>query len=165
MRTRYMNEGQVERTLDRLAHEIIERNRGVDKLVIVGIRTTGATLAHRVAERINSIEKSSIRSIDLDVTPFRDDHPYQLVESGLPDLTGKAVLLVDDVLFTGRTARAALDAVVRSGRPASIQLLVLIDRGHREYPIQPDYVGRVMPTKHKERVEVDSNASIVDIVE
>ncbi len=160
-----MTEVQVERTLDRLAHEIIERNRGVEKLVVVGIRTTGATLAHRLTDRINGIEKSNIASIDLDVTPFRDDQPFQLSESTLPDLTGKAVLLVDDVLFTGRTARAALDAVVRSGRPASIQLLVLIDRGHREYPIQPDYVGRVMPTKHKERVEVDSHASVVDIIE
>ncbi len=165
MRTLYMNEVQVKRTLDRLAHEIIERNRGVEKLVVIGILRTGATLARRLVERINAIEKSAIQSIELDVTAFRDDQPYQLAETSLPDLTDKAVLLVDDVLFTGRTARAALDAVVRSGRPASIQLLALIDRGHREYPIQPDYVGRIMPTKHKERVEVDPSVLIVDIVE
>jgi pyrimidine operon attenuation protein/uracil phosphoribosyltransferase len=165
MRTRYMNDQQVLRTLDRLTHEIIERNRGVGNLIVVGIKTTGALLAHRLVKRINRIEKTSIQAIDLDVTPYRDDQPFKLTESILPDLTGKDVLLVDDVLFTGRTARAALDAVVRSGRPASIQLLVLVDRGHREYPIQPDFVGRVMPTKHKERVEVDSGTLVVDIVE
>ena len=160
-----MNEMQVHRTMDRLVHEIIEQNRGVNSLVVIGIKTTGATLARRMANRINVIEGVQIESIDLDVTPFRDDQPFNLADSSLPDLTGKDVLLVDDVLFTGRTARAALDAVVRSGRPASIQLAVLIDRGHREYPIQPDYVGRSMPTKHREQVEVNSETLVVDIVE
>ena len=165
MRTNYMNDMQVHRTMDRLVHEIIERNRGVSKLVVIGIKTTGATIAHKMAVRINEIEGSAISAIELDVTPYRDDKPFQLSESQLPDLTGKDVLLVDDVLYTGRTARAALDAVVRSGRPASIQLAVLIDRGHREYPIQPDYVGRIMPTKYKEQVEVNAHSLVVDIVE
>jgi len=160
-----MSDQQVLRTLDRLTHEIIERNRGVHNLVVIGIKTTGAFLAHKLVKRINHIEHSTIVSIDLDVTPYRDDQPFKITASLLPDLTGKDVLLVDDVMFTGRTARAALDAVVRSGRPASIQLLTLIDRGHREYPIQPDFVGRVMPTKHKERVEVDRETLVVDIVE
>ena len=165
MRTHYLNDKQIHRTMDRLVHEIIERNRGVANLEIVGIKTTGATIAHRLATRINEIEGTGIQAIDLDVTPFRDDRPFQSSESPLPDLTGKDVLVVDDVLQTGRTVRAALDAVVRSGRPASIQLMVLVDRGHREYPIQPDFVGRILPTKYKEQVEVNRETLVVDIVE
>ena len=160
-----MSPQQVARTLDRLAYEIVERNRGVDTLAIIGIKNSGAVLAHRLVGHINKIEKTELAAVDLDVTAFRDDTPYAGSDSRLPDLTEKDVILVDDVLFTGRTSRAALDAVVRSGRPRSIQLLVLIDRGHREYPIQPDYVGRIMPTKHRERVEVDTAGLIVDVVE
>ena len=165
MRTRYLTEAQVQRTMDRMAHEIIERNKSAKSLTVIGIKTTGAILAHHLARRISEVGRMPISSIELDVTPFRDDQPYQPSTSSLPDLTGRDVILVDDVLFTGRTVRAALDAVIRSGRPSSIQLLVLIDRGHREYPIQPDYVGRVMPTKHKEHVEVDRETLSVDIVE
>lgn len=165
MRTPYLTSAQVRRTIDRMAHEIIERNKSADSLTIIGIKTTGAILARHLAERISEVGQIPIAAVDLDVTPFRDDQPFQPSTSQLPDLTGRDVILVDDVLFTGRTVRAALDAVIRSGRPASIQLLVLIDRGHREYPIQPDYVGRVMPTKHKEHVEVSAENLAVDIVE
>ncbi len=165
MRTRLMSPQQVAKTLDRLSYEIVERNRGVESLAVLGIKSSGAVLAHHLVGFINQIEQTGIISVDLDVAAFRDDTPYSGSGTALPDLTDKDVILVDDVLFTGRTARAALDAVVRSGRPRSIQLLVLIDRGHREYPIQPDYIGRVMPTKHRERVEVDTTELIVDIVE
>jgi len=165
MRTRYLTATQVKRTIDRMAHEIIERNKSAESLSVIGIKSKGAILAGHLASRISEVGRIPISAIELDVTPFRDDQPYQPESSSIPDLTGRDVILVDDVLFTGRTVRAALDAVIRSGRPSSIQLLVLIDRGHREYPIQPDYVGRVMPTKHKEHVEVDSSSLAVDIVE
>lgn len=160
-----MTERQVHRTLDRLAHEILERNRGAENLALVGVERAGVFVAHRLADLINHIEGGQLAAFSLDTTKFRDDTPYEGATPDLPDLSDKDVILVDDVLFTGRTARAALDAVVRSGRPRSIQFLVLIDRGHREYPIQPDYVGRTMPTKHRERVEVNTQAWGVDVVE
>lgn len=166
MRTRIMTDRQVHRTLDRLAHEILERNRGASNLAVVGILRAGAQVARELVLLINHIEGTRLESSNLDTSGFRDDKPQETpAHPDLPDLTDKDVILVDDVLFTGRTARAALDAVVRSGRPRSIQLLVLIDRGHREYPIQPDYVGRVMPTKHRERVEVSTADWSVDVVE
>ncbi|MDA0875238.1 MAG: bifunctional pyr operon transcriptional regulator/uracil phosphoribosyltransferase PyrR [Bacteroidetes bacterium] len=166
MRTRIMTDRQVHRTLDRLAHEILERNRGATNLVVVGIVRAGAHVARELVQLINHIEGTHLKALELDTTRFRDDKPQSdPVTPDLPDLTDKDVILVDDVLFTGRTARAALDAVVRTGRPRSIQLLVLIDRGHREYPIQPDYVGRIMPTKHRERVEVSTVDWSVDVVE
>jgi len=160
-----MTQRQIQRTLDRLAHEIMERNRGADNLVVVGIERAGAVVSEALVEAIHRISPSNLISCSLDTTRFRDDTPHNEGAPDLPDLEDRDVILVDDVLFTGRTARAALDAVVRSGRPRSIQLLVLIDRGHREYPIQPDYVGRTMPTKHRERVEVDTGAWSVDVVE
>ena len=160
-----MSQNQVRRTLNRLAYEIVERNRGADNLVIVGVERSGAVVAQKLVGHINQIERTSLKAVSLDVTRFRDDTPHEEGESSLPDFTDKDLILVDDVLFTGRTARAALDAVVRSGRPSSIQFLVLIDRGHREYPIQPDYVGRVLPTKHRERIEIDISEMAVDVVE
>ncbi len=160
-----MTKRQIQRTLDRLAYEIMERNRGAENLVVVGIERAGAVVAERLVDSIRRISPSDLASCSLDVTRFRDDTPYDEAPALLPDLEDRNVILVDDVLFTGRTARAALDAVVRAGRPRSIQLLVLIDRGHREYPIQPDYVGRTMPTKHRERVEVDTASWTVDVVE
>mgnify|MGYP003787856691 CR=1 FL=1 len=165
MRTQIMSSAQINRTLNRLAYEIVERNRGADNLVVIGIQRSGAVVATQMANHINQIEDTKLVSVDLDVTAFRDDTPHDGVGVELPDLTAKDVILVDDVLFTGRTARAGLDAVIRSGRPKSIQLLVLIDRGHREYPIQPDYVGREIPTKHNERVEVDTQEMVVYVVE
>ena len=157
MNHKIMSPRQVNRTVTRLAYEIVERNRGAKNIVIFGIKNAGAQLAHSLAEQLSIMEDQQIHSHDLDVTAFRDDVDGD--EAGDPggnglDVTDKDVILVDDVLFTGRTVRAALDAVVRFGRPRSIQLMVLIDRGHREYPIQPDYVGKTIPTKHVETVVV-----------
>lgn len=163
-----MTPAHVRRTLDRLAHEIVERNRGAKNLVILGILKSGAVVATAVVDYIQRIESVNTPCVDLDVTRFRDDRESEGGgEAELPDLTDRDVVLVDDVLFTGRTVRAALDALVRAGRPRSIQLLVLVDRGHREYPIQPDYVGRVLPTKHDETVDVvvDEEGLAVDVVE
>lgn len=167
MRTRIMTPRHVERTLNRLAYQIVERNRGAENLVILGILQSGAVLAHKLAHDINRIESSSLQSHGLDTSSYRDDRAEsQLDTQELPDLTDKDVILVDDVLFTGRTVRAALDAVVQFGRPRSIQLAVLIDRGHREFPIQPDYTGRIMPTKHREQVVVQTVPELgVDVVE
>jgi pyrimidine operon attenuation protein/uracil phosphoribosyltransferase len=154
-----MSRERVRRTLSRLAFEVIERNRGASTVEIFGIRRRGTTLAEALAAEVGSIEGTKVPVHEIDVTPYRDDRERRADQAaaglnGL-DVTDRDVILVDDVLFTGRTVRAALDAIVHYGRPRSIQLVVLIDRGHREYPIQPDYVGRVIPTKHKERVVVD----------
>ena len=150
---------RVRRTLTRLAYEVVERNRGTSNIEIVGIRERGAALAAELASEIGAIERDRFHVHELDVAAYRDDRDPRVdvpdTSSIERDLTDRDVLLTDDVLFTGRTARAALDAIVRYGRPRSIQLAVLIDRGHREYPIQPDYVGRLIQTKHRERVLVD----------
>lgn len=154
-----MSPARVRRILTRLAYEIVERNRGASSIELVGIRRRGSTLAKAVAEEISRIEGQAFDVHELDVTPFRDDldPDEEIVDESVVtrDIDGRDVVLIDDVLFTGRTARAALDALVQYGRPKSIQLAVLIDRGHREYPIQPDYLGRFLQTKHKERVVVD----------
>ena len=158
MATRIMEAERVRRTIRRLAYEILERNRGGANLVLLGIRTRGARLAELLAAELSVVEMAAVPCHALDVTAFRDDLPpgsMRPTEPVCPDLADRDVILVDDVLFTGRTARAALDAVVRSGRPRTIQLVALVDRGHREYPIQADYVGLTMPTKHRERVVVD----------
>ena len=155
--TLIMSAERIRRTLNRLAYEVVERNRGAENLEIVGIRRRGAAVAAAIADCISQIEGRTLRVNKLDVAPYRDDRrgsaPGDRSEVH-GEVTDRDVLLVDDVLFTGRTARAALDAVVHYGRPRTIQLAVLIDRGHREYPIQPDYVGRFIQTKHKERVVV-----------
>ncbi len=147
---------QISRTLSRLASEVIERNKGADSLTVFGIRTRGTALAQALAERIGALAGRTLTAHALDVSPYRDDRPFdeEVPAPEGPDLTGRDVLLVDDVLYTGRTARAALDALVRYGRPRSIQFVVLIDRGHREYPIQADYVGRTISTQYRERVTV-----------
>jgi pyrimidine operon attenuation protein / uracil phosphoribosyltransferase len=152
----------VNRAITRIAHEIIERNRGLDGVVIVGLQRGGVWLAERLVSTINHIEgetKPSIPLGKLDVSLFRDDinlRPVTPVSvTDIPaDLTGSKVLLVDDVLFTGRTVRAALDALNQYGRPSSVQLAVMIDRGHRELPIRPDYVGKNLPTGRDEDVRV-----------
>ena len=154
-----MSPARVRRTVTRLTYEVVERNRGSENLVIFGIRTRGLALARMMAETLAEMEARAFDVVPLDVTPFRDDQPEASVSSFPASATAirvddRDVLLVDDVLFTGRTARAAIDAVLTCGRPRSIQLAVLIDRGHREFPIQPDYVGRVIPTKYGERVVV-----------
>jgi pyrimidine operon attenuation protein/uracil phosphoribosyltransferase len=157
-RTAILSPERVRRTLTRLAYEIVERNRGGATLEVFGIRKRGVALAETLAGIIGETDGRTIPVHPLDVTPFRDDRPdapKPTVPDPPPNVEGRNVVLVDDVLFTGRTARAAIDAILHYGRPASIQLAVLIDRGHREYPIQPDFVGRVIPTKHRERVTVE----------
>ncbi|NBB85429.1 MAG: bifunctional pyr operon transcriptional regulator/uracil phosphoribosyltransferase PyrR [Bacteroidetes bacterium] len=153
---------RVRRMVRRMAYQVVERNAGSTTLVVAGIVEKGVPMAAMLAEAIGAIEGTACPVHALNVTPYRDDQEAPPPADAHPalsaDVTGHDVLLVDDVLFTGRTARAAIDAVVRSGRPDSIQLAVLIDRGHREYPIQPDYVGRTIPTKHRERVVVEPSA-------
>lgn len=160
---------RVQRTIRRLAYEVVERNRGSAHLTLFGIRRRGPVVAQALADAIEAIDGQVVPVHGLDVGPFRDDR-QRFPETPLPpdediDVTDRAVILVDDVLFTGRTARAALDAIVHYGRPRSIQLVVLIDRGHREYPIQPDYVGRTLPTKHKERVVVEATENLSVYIE
>jgi pyrimidine operon attenuation protein/uracil phosphoribosyltransferase len=150
----------MERALVRITHEILERNRGVDGLVLVGIRTGGVYLAERIREKIEQIEKVRISSGIIDITLYRDDFavglPRPLVgKTEIPfSLRDKRVILVDDVLYTGRTVRAAMDALIDFGRPQFIQLAVLIDRGHRELPIQADYVGKKVVTSPQDEVMV-----------
>lgn len=167
-RTRIMSPERVRRTLRRLAYEIIEHNRGGDSIELFGIQRSGVPLAEVVADEVGAVEETSLASYDLDVTPFRDDRPDLDPPSTPPhdvDVTDRDVILVDDVVFTGRTARAALDAVLQYGRPRSIQLVVLIDRGHREYPIHPDCTGRRLQTKHKEEVVVETDGEFAVYVE
>jgi len=149
----------ISRALTRIAHEIIERNRGVEGLVIVGIHTRGVPLAHRLAAHISRIEGVQIPVGQLDISLHRDDTSGNGARGCRPteipiSLTDRRVVLVDEVIFTGRTVRAALDALIEHGRPANIQLAILIDRGHRELPIRPDYVGKNIPTARTERVMV-----------
>ena len=150
----------IQRAVTRIAHEILERNHGTKDLLVAGIRTRGVFLAQRLQKEIFAIEKVELPLGIIDITLYRDDlgeigsHP-DVRETNLPsDVTGKIVILVDDVLFTGRTIRAALDAVIDFGRPKAIQLAVLIDRGHRELPIKADYVGKNIPTSLDEEVIV-----------
>ena len=154
-----MDSEQIRRSLHRIAHEIVERNRGVDDIVIVGIVSKGDALACRLAMILSKLERSSVPYGRVDVTLHRDDLRSRSVEghrtlTELPDVDGKVVVLVDDVIHHGRTARAAMDALMDFGRPRAIQLAVLIDRGHRELPIRPDYVGKNVPTSEGERIEV-----------
>jgi pyrimidine operon attenuation protein / uracil phosphoribosyltransferase len=157
-----MEPTDVRRALTRIAHEVVERNRGTDDLVIVGIRTRGAFLADRLASSIASFEGPELPSGALDVSLYRDDvalrGPRNLESTTVPrDLDGRVVVLVDDVLYTGRTVRAAFDAVLDLGRPRAIRLAVLVDRGHRELPIRPDHVGKNLPTSAQEVVRVHVN--------
>ena len=155
-----MDTDAMRRAIVRIAHEIIERNKGVDNVVLVGIRTRGVPIAERLAAAINEIEKVELPVGMLDITLYRDDLStlaYNPICHGTEidfDLNGKTVILVDDVLYTGRTIRCALDAVIDMGRPKAIQLAVLIDRGHRELPIRADFAGKNVPRTHKEAINV-----------
>ena len=152
--------GDVARSLTRIAYEIVERNGGSNNLVIAGIPTRGATLARRLVDRIREVSGTHAELAIIDTTMYRDDLASQPLrapkETLVPraGINGKTVILVDDVLYTGRTIKAALDALSRIGRPAAVQLAVLVDRGHRELPIRPDYVGKNLPTSRAEKVVV-----------
>lgn len=152
-----MDAPTMARTIRRLAHEIAERNPDPKRLVVVGILTRGAHLAHRLAALVGEFTGAPVAAAEIDVTPFRDDlgsreaPPILDIEFRTDD---RIVVIVDDVIYTGRTVRAALGAVIAVGRPAETQLAVLVDRGHREMPVKPDYVGKNLPTSHSERVTV-----------
>jgi pyrimidine operon attenuation protein/uracil phosphoribosyltransferase len=159
-KAKIMDSDGVRRALVRIAHEVVERNKGTEGLVIVGIRRRGVAIAQRLGQYIKEVEERDVPTGILDITLYRDDlttradQPLvQKTEIPFP-VTGKKVVLVDDVLYTGRTVRAAMDALIDLGRPQSIQLAVLVDRGHRELPIRADYVGKNVPTSSKEQVSV-----------
>ncbi len=159
-KTILMDTQAIKRALTRIAHEINEKNKGIKDIILVGIRTRGVPLAERIAKEIEHIEGVKVPVGILDITLYRDDLStlaYQPVvhQTEIPvDITGKIIILVDDVLYTGRTVRSALDALIDMGRPKIIQLAVLVDRGHRELPIRADYVGKNVPTASKEIVSV-----------
>ena len=154
-----MDAADVQRALRRIAHEILERNRGADDVVLLGVHTRGVPLARRIAAAIAEIEGTDVPVGTLDIALYRDDlrerpTPILLGTEVPVDVTDRILILVDDVLYTGRTIRAALDAIADLGRPAAVQLAVLADRGHRQYPIRADYVGKNLPTSEHERVTV-----------
>lgn len=154
-----LSQDDIARALKRMAHEILERSKGSRELVLMGIRTRGVPLAERLAQAIKDIEGTEVPCGSLDVTLYRDDYatagPRPLGRTDFPvDVDGRTVVLVDDVLYTGRTIRAAMDAVMDVGRPTAIQLAVLVDRGHRELPIRADYVGKNIPTSPDQAVKV-----------
>ena len=157
---RLMSASEIERTLVRLAHEIVERNNGCDNVGLIGIKRRGVPLAQRIGKLIETIEKCHVNTGVLDISFYRDDlstaGPRPVVEKGDIgfDVNGRDIILMDDVLYTGRTIRAALDALFDQGRPKSVQLLVLIDRGHRELPIEARFIGRTVPTSRREIIEV-----------
>jgi pyrimidine operon attenuation protein/uracil phosphoribosyltransferase len=155
-----MSADDLRRALVRIAHEIVERNGGTDDLVMVGVRSRGVPLAQRLAALVQELEGAEVPVGSLDITYYRDDltkiahAPIVKRTDAMPELTGKTVVLVDDVLFTGRTVRAALDAITDHGRPTAVRLAVVVDRGHRELPIRPDHVGKNLPTSLDENVQV-----------
>jgi len=155
-----LHEADISRALTRIAHEILESNRGAENLVLLGIPTRGVTLAHRLSAAIGAIAKNTVPVGALDVTLFRDDLASQPTRSPRPTdipaggIDGRTVVLVDDVLFSGRSIRAALDALQSIGRPSIVRLAILVDRGHRELPIRPDFVGKNIPSSRQERVNV-----------
>lgn len=157
-----LDQSAINRALTRIAHEILERNKGVENLVLIGIKTRGVPLSERLKEKINQIEGVEVPTGEIDITLYRDDLTH-ISNKEVPkvnnatidtNIDGKRVILVDDVLFTGRTVRAAMDALVDLGRPDQIQLAVLVDRGHRELPIRADYIGKNIPTSQDEIVTV-----------
>lgn len=161
MKTQVLDAEGLRRTINRLAHELVEKNKGIQNVVLVGIRTRGEYLAHRIANKLEEIENAKVQVGVLDITLYRDDLRGRLEQPELKsseilfDIRGKVVVLIDDVFFTGRTIRSALNALMDLGRPAMIQLLVLVDRGHRELPIKADFVGKNVPTSRGQEVKVE----------
>jgi pyrimidine operon attenuation protein / uracil phosphoribosyltransferase len=169
-RAQVMSPADVHRAITRMAHEIAERNRGLEHVVLIGLQTGGVRIAERLAETLAEVEGASIPVGTLDVAFYRDDIglrpvlPEAVTDIGM-DLNGATVVLVDDVLFTGRTIRAALNALSDYGRAQAIELAVMVDRGHRELPIRPDFVGKNLPTRRDEMVDVsDDGVSLGDLV-
>ena len=158
-----MDSGDIRRAVSRIAHEIVERNKGAHDVVLIGVLRRGLPLAERLASRIMQIECAPVQFGGLDITEYRDDNAARSVDSNASsidfDVTGKIVVRVDDVLYTGRTVNAAMTAISNYGRPAAIQLAVLVDRGHRELPIRADYVGKNVPTSRTERIDVQLGAT------
>lgn len=165
-----LDEKAMKRTLTRISHEIIEKNKGIENIVLMGIKRRGVPIANRIADIIENIEGKKVTVASVDITLFRDDlmdDNHNLIKSNdiEIDVKDKTIILVDDVLYTGRTVRAAIEAIIHSGRPGMIQLAVLIDRGHRELPIRADYVGKNVPTSRTEMIsvevsELDGNDSV-----
>ncbi|MDQ0159163.1 bifunctional pyr operon transcriptional regulator/uracil phosphoribosyltransferase PyrR [Alkalibacillus salilacus] len=164
-KTQLLDEAAIGRAIKRISHEIIERNKGTEDLVLVGIKTRGTPIANRIQQTIEQIESVTVPTGELDISLYRDDlteidnhDEAQLNQTNISEtLEGKTVILVDDVLYTGRTVRAAMDAIVDIDRPKQIQLAVLVDRGHRELPIRADYVGKNIPTSQEEVIKVHLN--------
>jgi len=160
LKAQIIDEAGFERTITRLAHEILEKNKGAESIVIVGIRTRGEFIARRIARKIEEVEGVTLRIGSLDITLYRDDLLGKLEQPQLKgtdilfDINDRNVILIDDVLYTGRTIRAALDELIDLGRPKTIQLAVLVDRGHRQLPIRADYVGKNVPTSSSESIRV-----------
>lgn len=155
-----LDEKAIQRATTRIANEILERNKGTNNLILVGIKTRGYPFAERLAKKIEEIEGERVPVYSLDITLYRDDlteiSQRPIVNEDFDeDINGKIIVLVDDVIYTGRTVRAALDALVDKGRPSKVQLAVLVDRGHRELPIRPDYVGKNVPTSKNENIKVN----------
>ena len=161
MKNKVLDADGLRRTVNRLSHEIIEKHKGVQNVALVGIRTRGEYLAHRIARLLKEIESVDVKVGILDITLYRDDLRGRLEQPVLKsseilfDIKGKVIVLVDDVLFTGRTIRSALNALMDIGRPAVIELLVLIDRGHRELPIKADFIGKSVPTSLDQKIKVE----------
>ncbi|MCT4565075.1 MAG: bifunctional pyr operon transcriptional regulator/uracil phosphoribosyltransferase PyrR [Maledivibacter sp.] len=159
-KAKIMDEKAINRSITRLSHEIIEKNKGIEDVVLIGIHTRGVPLAKRLASKIKQIEDAEVLVASLDITLYRDDlskiddNPVVNRCQIDIDINNKNVVLVDDVIFTGRTVRAAMDALIDMGRPKTIQLAVLVDRGHRELPIRPDFIGKNVPTSKKEIISV-----------
>lgn len=155
-----MDDKAITRAITRISHEIIEKNKGIENVVLVGIKTRGVPIANRISKKIESIEGKLVNTGEVDITLYRDDLKEIDVDPVINgsnidfDINDKVVILVDDVLYTGRTVRAALDAIMDIGRPKSIQLAVLVDRGHRELPVRADYVGKNVPTSRHEIISV-----------
>ncbi len=171
-KTVLLDEKAMKRTLTRIAHEIIEKNKGVEDILLIGIKRRGFPIANRISELITKIEGEKVPVGCVDITLYRDDlteiNDQAVINEGILelDVKNKKVILVDDVLYTGRTARAAMEAVIDKGRPSTIQLAVLVDRGHRELPLRADFVGKNIPTSKKELVSVKvSEIDKIDIVE
>lgn len=162
-KSKVIDSAGFKRIITRISHEILEKNKGTQNLVLVGMRTRGEFLARRIKEKINEIEGIELPLAVLDVTLYRDDFRKRLKQPEVSvtnitfDITEKNIILIDDVLFTGRTVRSALNAIMDLGRPNTIQLVVLVDRGHRELPIKADYVGKNIPTSQNEEIKVKMN--------